>query len=198
MSSGSYFDTLLSHIEHVNEVVASQQTYATNVAFTVKENPVSIIESSIQITSERFRQLNVSIERHFEPLGEAMLDRSKLLQILVNILKNAALSIDDSGKEERIVTVRLSPCDEGMMISIVDTGVGISKENLKIIFQHGFTTRSNRGGHGFGLHHCANAIAEMGGRLAVDSPGEMLGATFSIILPLKKPQEDSQEYLVTN
>ena len=69
---------------------------------------------------------------------------------------------------------------------MVDNGVGILKENLKRIFSFGFTTR--KGGHGFGLHSAALAAAEMGARLAANSEGPQMGATFTLELPLQPPK----------
>ena len=63
-----------------------------------------------------------------------------------------------------------------------DNGPGISKENLKKLFQHGFTTRKE--GHGFGLHSCANFAQEMNGSLAAFSEGEGKGASFILQLPI--------------
>jgi signal transduction histidine kinase len=54
---------------------------------------------------------------------------------------------------------------------------------LTRIFSHGFTTK--KGGHGFGLHSCANAAKEMGGRLTARSDGVGCGASFTLELPLK-------------
>ena len=54
-------------------------------------------------------------------------------------------------------------------IEVSDNGVGIPRENLITIFSHGFTTKE--GGHGFGLHSCANIVKELGGTLRVHSDG---------------------------
>jgi signal transduction histidine kinase len=70
-------------------------------------------------------------------------------------------------------------------ISVTDTGVGISAENLTRIFSHGFTTRSD--GHGFGLHSAALAASEMGGQLVAQSDGPGHGATFILELPVSPP-----------
>ena len=60
--------------------------------------------------------------------------------------------------------------------------MGIARENLEKIFQHGFTTKKK--GHGFGLHSCAIAAQELGGSLNVESDGVSKGATFTLKLPL--------------
>jgi signal transduction histidine kinase len=66
-------------------------------------------------------------------------------------------------------------------ISVVDNGIGISRENLTRIFAHGFTTRKD--GHGFGLHSGALAAKELGGALLVHSDGPGRGAVFTLELP---------------
>jgi len=60
------FDKLLSNIGHVNDVVASQQSFAMKGTFTVKVDPVSVIESAIQITAEQFQELGINIRTSFK------------------------------------------------------------------------------------------------------------------------------------
>jgi len=68
------------------------------------------------------------------------------------------------------------------LISVSDNGVGVTPENMKHIYNHGFTTRKN--GHGFGLHSSALAAREMGGELRAESGGQGKGATFTLELPI--------------
>ena len=74
-----------------------------------------------------------------------------------------------------------------MQIAVIDTGIGISPENLTRIFAHGFTTRKD--GHGFGLHSGALAAKELGGKLSVESAGLGQGASFVLDLPFAPPKE---------
>ena len=77
----------------------------------------------------------------------------------------------------------IAPANEKMVhIVVADNGIGISPENLALIFAHGFTTRKN--GHGFGLHSGALAAREMGGSLSAESLGLRRGATFTLELPV--------------
>ena len=80
--------------------------------------------------------------------------------------------------------------------------MGIPPENLARIFNHGFTTKKT--GHGFGLHSCANAAAELGGSLSVRSEGPGKGATFTLELPAQgnasqplPPSDDELQELCT-
>ena len=74
-------------------------------------------------------------------------DKHKVLQILVNVIRNAKYACDEEAPAEKRVTVRVGAADGVMSIAVIDTGVGIPQENLERIFNHGFTTRKD--GHGF-------------------------------------------------
>jgi signal transduction histidine kinase len=106
-----------------------------------------------------------------------------MLQILVNLLRNAKYACDESGSPGKQVTVWIKEVgSDRVRVEIADNGVGIPPENLTRIFSHGFTTRKH--GHGFGLHSSALAAKDMGGTLTVQSEGVGKGATFILELPL--------------
>ena len=112
------------------------------------------------------------------------MDRHKVLQILVNLIRNARHALNDGAPADKRLTLRLA-LDGGdrATITVGDNGIGILAENLTRIFAHGFTTRKN--GHGFGLHSSALAAREMGGSLHAHSDGPGRGATFTLDLPLQ-------------
>ena len=91
-------------------------------------------------------------------------DRHKVLQILINLIRNAKYALDDVQRLDKRITISIAPAGEkSVHVVVTDNGIGISQENLARIFAHGFTTREN--GHGFGLHSGALAAQEMGGSL---------------------------------
>jgi two-component system, NtrC family, sensor kinase len=110
-------------------------------------------------------------------------DRHRVLQILINLLRNAKYAMDGQKESDRRLVIRVGPASPGrVQITVRDTGAGIARENLIKIFSHGFTTKKD--GHGFGLHSGANAAKEMGGSLTADSDGLGQGATFTLELPV--------------
>ena len=114
--------------------------------------------------------------------------KHKVLQILINLVRNAKYACDASENPVKRLTLRVVNNPDRIQISVIDTGIGISAENLPHIFEHGFTTRKD--GHGFGLHSAAMAAKEMGGSLTVFSAGINQGATFTLELPHSmKPDE---------
>jgi signal transduction histidine kinase len=108
-------------------------------------------------------------------------ERHKILQILVNLIRNAKHACDESPKADSTIVLGVKTSGDRIEVSISDNGVGIPPENLKRIFGHGFTTKKE--GHGFGLHSAALAAKEMGGSLDVQSDGPNKGATFTLNLP---------------
>ena len=113
-------------------------------------------------------------------------DKHKVLQILVNLVRNAKYACDESGKAEKLITLRIETATNGVRISVIDNGVGIPAENMARIFTHGFTTRQS--GHGFGLHSGALAAQQLGGSLRAESDGLGCGAAFILELPCSPPE----------
>ena len=178
---------LAQNVEHINEIVAMQQNYASVSGMHEKVSVSEVVENGITMNAGALSRHGIKLIREYEPVDDLTVDKHKMLQILVNILRNAKYACDESGSSEKEVTVRIKPAGTvGVRIEIADNGVGIPPENLTRIFSHGFTTRKH--GHGFGLHSSALAVREMGGSLMVHSEGVGRGATFILELPLNPPE----------
>ena len=160
-----------------------QQNYATFGAVIETTDLTALVEDSLRMNDHAFSRHHLQVVREFGHVPQLSVEKHKLLQILVNLLRNAKYACDDSNLPDRRVTVRLANGDGRVKISVIDNGVGIAPENLTRIFNHGFTTR--KGGHGFGLHSGALAAKEMGGSLQAFSAGVGEGATFTLELPVR-------------
>jgi signal transduction histidine kinase len=126
---------------------------------------------------------DVNVVREFEAVPALMLDKHRMLLILVNLISNARYAMQRAPGALHTLTLRVKVVDEGMLqVVVIDTGEGIASDSLTRIFAHGFTTKKD--GHGFGLHSCALAAREMGGTLHVHSDGPGKGAVFTLELPL--------------
>ena len=172
---------LTEHVNHVKVVVAMQQSFA---GVSGLEEPVCLFKmfaDAEMLLSNSIYRHEIELVLDFEELPTLMLQRQRILQVIVNLLKNAKDSLTAGRMENRRLTVRAGRQNEWLKIEIEDNGVGIAQDNLTNIFSHGFTTK--RDGHGFGLHSCANTIQEMDGNLTVKSDGLGLGATFTITVP---------------
>ena len=178
-------DLLKKNIEHIKDIVAMQQSYAKVSGVTEVVKVTDLVEDSLRMNAGALTRHGVQVIRKFDPhLPEITVEKHKVLQILVNLIRNAKYACAESGRTDMEMTVRVTNGDDRMRIAVVDNGVGIPAENLTRIFNHGFTTRKD--GHGFGLHSGALAAKEMGGALRVHSDGPGLGATFTLELPLRR------------
>jgi PAS domain S-box-containing protein len=175
-------DLLRNNIDHIKEIVAMQQSHSKVSGVKEIINVAALIEDALRMNSGALQRHGVKIIREFEAVPPLNTEKHKILQILVNLVRNAKYACSDSGLADKRVTLRVSHSDGRIKIAVIDNGVGISAENLTRIFFHGFTTRKD--GHGFGLHSGALAARELGGSLQVHSDGAGMGATFTLELPL--------------
>jgi signal transduction histidine kinase len=179
-------DSLNGGIDHIRELVHSQQSYAGRAGPKEPTRIEQLVEAALRISRQAGGMgESVEIVRQVEAMPACLLDRSKVTEILVNLIKNAIESTKMAGVKDPRVTVAAARDPSGrVLISVTDNGVGIAPENLARIFTHGFTTKPK--GHGFGLHASANSATEMGATLIVRSEGLGRGATFELDLPLEQ------------
>ena len=177
-------EVLVQNIVHVKEIVAMQQNYVKAMGVVESLKVKDLVEDAIRLNNGAMARHNVKVVQEFDEVPPIQAEKHKALQILVNLLRNAKHACDDSGREDKEITLRITGDENRVKIMVSDNGIGIPAENLTRIFNHGFTTRKD--GHGFGLHNSANAAKEMGGVLLVYSAGVGQGATFTLELPLVK------------
>ena len=180
---------LVDNIDHIKEIVAMQQSYAQVSGIMEMQSIPTLMEDALRMHTAALARHRVQVVRQFDPIPDVLVDKHKILQILVNLISNAKYALSESAAAERLLTlgVKLDP-DNRVRISVADNGVGIPPENLDRIFSLGFTTRQN--GHGLGLHSGFFAAREMGGTLLVHSDGPGKGATFTLVFPAQ-PEEKS-------
>ncbi len=178
--------SLRDNLEHIKDTVAMQQSYAKLCGVTETVAVVDLVEDSLRLNAGAFVRHGVSLCREFSEVPPITVDKHKVLQILVNLVRNAKYACDESGRSDKLITLRVEPAPAGVRICVIDNGVGIPAENMSRLFTHGFTTRVD--GHGFGLHSGALAAQELGGTLRVTSDGPGLGAAFILELPCGFPE----------
>jgi PAS domain S-box-containing protein len=178
--------SVVKNIQHIKEIVAMQQSFAKLSGAYERLSAAELVENALGINAAAFERHGVRVIREFDPATPPVIvDRHKVLQVLINLFGNAKYAMDAQGAAEKRLSIRIGPTAEGrVQIAVTDNGIGIPPENLVRIFTHGFTTKE--AGHGFGLHSSANAAREIGGSLTVHSDGPGCGATFVLELPVTK------------
>ena len=180
-------ESLNRNIDHIKDIVSTQQTYAKRCGVSETVDVAALVEDSLSMNRGAFARHGVTLKREFESVPPITVDKHKVLQILVNLERNAKYACDASGRTDKKVIVRIAKAGDAVQIQVIDNGVGISPEHMERLFTHGFTTKKE--GHGFGLHSGALTAREIGGSLTVCSEGVGRGAAFTLILPLNPPEQ---------
>jgi signal transduction histidine kinase len=175
--------SLARNVDHVKDIVATQQSYAKVSGAKETVQITDLIEDALRMNASALIRHDVHFFREYdENLPKITLEKHKVLQILVNLVRNAKQACDATGASDKRLTMKVTHNRDVVRISVSDNGIGIPPENLPRIFSHGFTTKKD--GHGFGLSSGAATATEMGGSLSVTSDGVGKGATFTLELPL--------------
>ncbi len=169
---------------HIENIIKLQMRYA-RVADTPDLVDINhLLRDAMKILADTIakRQIRVTMEIQETPPVRA--EATKLLQIMVNLIKNAYEAMDPASIQVRELTVATG-VREGeprlVYFAVTDTGCGFTEEEKKHLFSFGFSTKER--GSGFGLHSCANAIIADHGAIEAESPGHGQGATFTVLLP---------------
>jgi signal transduction histidine kinase len=144
-----------------------------------------IVLEAVNATSAIFKSRGVHVETRLAPaVPMVMADRDRLMQVLLNLLSNAAKFCTPGTGRVKVRLVGDAAC---VRVEVEDNGVGILPENQALIFekfrQVGDTLTEKPSGTGLGLAICRRIVGHFGGRLWVESePGH--GSVFSFDLPV--------------
>lgn len=179
-------DRLFRGVEHVNAIIAAQQPHAGGSNVRELVDVTELLEEAITLSTGPHHDRG-QVVCDVGAVPPIPLDRSKVLQILVNLITNAWQAMEKTPRGAHLLGLSCSMAAvEGtdfVRISVRDQGEGIAADNLGRLFSQGFTTKSR--GHGLGLHASAIAAIEMGGKLAAASDGPGRGSVFTLELPVQ-------------
>jgi PAS domain S-box-containing protein len=143
---------------------------------------IPVIELSINMANNEIRH-RARLVRDYGPIPHVEADDSRLGQVFINLLVNAAQAMSEHDAERNEIRIATSTDAAGnAVIDVFDTGRGIPPDALEHIFEPFFTTKPAGVGTGLGLSICHNIVSAMGGQLvASNRPGG--GASFRLTLP---------------
>jgi PAS domain S-box-containing protein len=177
-------EALTKHVQHVGDIIQLQQSHSKTKGLIEPTSIAELVKDTLQINAETITRNSVEVKRDIANLPTLLLDRHKVLQILTNLISNAIYSLSISNRDDKILKICVKEPKSGhLRIDVCDNGIGIPKENLTRIFEHGFTTKKK--GHGFGLHSTALSANELNGSIIAHSDGPGKGAVFTVELPFK-------------
>ncbi len=146
---------------------------------------------ALNLAANRLRH-TAEVVRHHEPGLRAFARETQLVQVLLNLLVNAAHSLESAPPTQRRIEIRTAAAEPGrIVIEVRDHGKGIPEGELSRIFEPFFTTRSGEGGTGLGLSVSRRIVEGFGGKISASSLSGR-GATFTIELD-RAPADQTSE-----
>lgn len=176
--------SLVKCIEHVKNIITTQQSLTNTDRLTEQTSIEELLDDVLTLNKIYHERASIEVIRDFSPIKKVITERTKLFQILMNVVKNGVDALLESDIKSKQLILRIHEKDDShFMIQVSDNGTGILPANIKKIFTHGMTTKKT--GHGFGLHTSALYAEELGGELFAESEGVNCGSTFTLILPYR-------------
>ena len=174
----------LEAVGKANKIIERLMTYSRKPSGEMKTLALeSLVEEALDFVGGQLRTLGSRVESSLAPGCQVVGEWQSLSQALLNLLLNAAQSMQEKPAEQRVLRVILEKGRDWVTLRVVDCGEGISEENLERIFEPFFTTKPVGKGTGLGLWAAHRIVTEHGGTLTVDSQlGK--GTAVEIKLPL--------------
>lgn len=171
-----YSKTLIQQIDTMSAVASAFSNFASMPAQQNETlNVVDIVELTLDIFNEEFIQFESDSEEIITKI-----DRTQLIRIVTNLVKNAIQSIPDEQENKQII-VSVKKEENNALISVADNGIGIETNDFNRIFEPKFTTKTS--GMGLGLAIIKNIIENYNGTITFESK-KGKGTTFLVTLPI--------------
>jgi signal transduction histidine kinase len=187
------FEEIVSHVQTIADIVRDLRIYGRlddGEAPQLVQMP-DLIDQVLRIVGPSIRDRG-HVERDYAPdLPMLALPRSRVLQVITNVLVNAAHAIAEVDRPVHRVRISIRADAEYAAVSISDTGPGIPPEALECIFDPFYTTKRVGAGTGLGLSISRAILRQLGGDLLAESVHGQ-GATFIALVPVPDPDSLSR------
>lgn len=186
-------DGLSRQVCQIEEMLNGQRSFRGAARPLESIGLKQLIDEAFEMIPANLRsEIRIHVDKQIERLRPVHVQRVVFLQVLENLLINAAESLRKAGplcpKINISAQVELIDNIEMLHLQIKDNGAGIEPEMMEKLFERGATTKP-QGMAGIGLHWCANAISAMKGRIWAESKGANLGACLHIMMPVLQDKE---------
>ena len=178
---------LVKNIRHMKKIIISHQAMAKASGEVEEIMLVDVLSHALELSFQPGDETWMTIHHDYHAVPPVFIDQHQLLQILVNLLRNARQAMRQETRTTHELHLSVDFQDSAntcVMLTVQDSGVGIAPEHLSKMFTRGFTTKKD--GNGIGLHSSILAIQKMGGSMTVQSEGLGRGAKFTLTFPLHR------------
>lgn len=178
--------TVINNVEVINRSVIRAREFIdnllnlSNISYNDRKfvNVTVLVDQLLMLFSKELEWRNIELLKDYHQLPLFKIDGNAFQECILNLVLNAIQSIDGSGT----INVSIGPWNDGIKVSVTDTGCGIGSDHHQKIFNRFYTTKKNGQGTGLGLSIVKNIVSNMGGNVSVQSRKGM-GSTFTINIP---------------
>jgi two-component system sensor histidine kinase TtrS len=173
-------------VSHINDVLSLQRIYAGgHKALTSRVSLKQLADDAAAMLSASFQKREIKVVFKVDPdVQEIKVDKTRIIQVLINLLKNAAESFDLAVRtEDRRIEIAIRQESDQQIMEITDNAAGFDPAHAGSFFENGFSTKNRSSG--IGLYQCASIIKSHGGNIELSSAGLEQGATVKVTLPLE-------------
>ncbi len=173
-------DMSLSEITRLTDMLKNMLTFSRPGEEARKDVDINgFIDGSLMLMEKQLTESGIKLVTSYgEGISAVKISPNQMRQVIINLTKNAAESMPQGGT----LTVMTEKEEASLKIMIRDTGMGMSEDVKKQIFDAFFTTKEQVKGVGLGLSVCYGIVRDHGGEIQVESqPGK--GSLFTVVLP---------------
>jgi PAS domain S-box-containing protein len=169
-------------VSYISEILTLQQAYAASEQETKERTDLNaLIENAIRMQIGSLEKRQIIVKRELNPnIPSLLIDKNRLMQVIVNFIKNSYEAIDDLNNNNREKWIGFKSFSENgrLGFEITDSGIGIEPAYIDTIFDFG---ESHKGSSGFGLYYCKMFVEANKGILNFSSQGKGKGATVEVV-----------------
>lgn len=172
----------LDGVRRVQKIVRDLGSFAREARDDTTATDVAAAVESALLLAEGELRFRARVTRDLAARSRVRANEGRLVQVLLNLVVNAAHAIPEGDASAHEVKVSTRDAPGEVRITVSDTGEGIAREHLPRLFDPFFTTKAPGSGSGLGLSVCQSIVSSFGGRIEVEST-RGAGSAFTVVLP---------------
>ena len=200
VEAADYLKQAEEELGHASRITAQGLQFHRQSSAATSTNVVALLHSVLALFTGRFKEARVHVDLALDDAPELMCFPGEIRQVFVNLISNAVDSMAADGQ----LKIRVRPStdwrtgEQGVRVTIADTGMGMSPETRKHIYQAFFTTKGAQGS-GLGLWVTSNIVKKHQGCIHVRSKRASAsgGTVFSLVFPHRGAQGKAAGYHVS-
>jgi signal transduction histidine kinase len=193
VSNADEIDRVRIKLAHIESIIALQMQYTQLFGVIETVDVPQVVDDALTLLDDPLKKRSVRVIRQFSDVPPIRIERTKLIQVIVNLIKNGYEAMENTAINERALILsihREQGTQDIIMLSVKDNGIGFDPGEHHKLFTFGYTTKTK--GSGFGLHSCANYLIARNGSLTARSDGRGKGAEFMVRLAVNESKASTE------